>query len=437
MSRIRQMAVATVAALLALAPVGATAQQETLAITGGRVHTMTGPAIDNGVVIVRDGRIVAVGGADTEVPAGATIVDATGMEVLPGFLDAVTRVGLTEIGAVDVTNDSSELGDNNAHLQAATAVHPASEIIPVTRMTGVTQIVAAPTGSGIAGQGSAVALDGWTVEEMLIDPSVYMVVQWPTLQTRGFDRTTFTVFNRSFREAKEAYDEAIAQLQEVLEEARRYDAADVGDDVLRRDLKLEALARVTRGELPMLVNVDDARGIRSAIEFAERNDVRIIIAGGEEAPAVAELLAEKGVAVILGPTQAMPPGPDDPYDYAYARPAKLHAAGVKFALSSFDASSARTLPFEIATAVPYGLPHEEALRAITIYPAQILGLDDRLGSIEPGKLANLAIIEGDPLEIDSRVAQLVIHGRVVDPRDNKHDRLYERYRSRPMREGQQ
>jgi imidazolonepropionase-like amidohydrolase len=435
MNRITRIAVAALALVVALAPASVFAQ-ETLVIRGGRVHTMAGPTIDNGVIVVRDGRIVAVGGADTEVPAGAEVVDATGMEVLPGFFDAVTRVGLTEIGQVDVTNDYSELGDNNPHLQAVTAVHPASEIIPVTRMTGITQIVAAPSGSGIAGQGSAVALDGWTVEEMLIDPSVYMVVQWPTLRTRGFDRATFTAFNRTFREAKEAYDEAIGNLETLLEEARRYDAANVGDDVLRRDLKLEALARVTRGELPMLVNVNDARGIRSAVEFGERNGVRIIIAGGDEAPEVAEMLADKQVPVILGPTQAMPPGPDDPYDYAYARPAKLYEAGVTFALSTFNASSARTLPFEIATAIPYGLPHEEALRAITINPARILGLDDRLGSIEAGKLANLAIVEGDPLEIDARVSQLVIGGRLVDPRDNKHDRLYERYRSRPMRDGQ-
>jgi imidazolonepropionase-like amidohydrolase len=265
-------------------------------------------------------------------------------------------------------------------------------------MTGITQIVAAPSGAGIAGQGSAVSLDGWTVEEMVIDPSVYMAAQGPSLQTRGFDRATFTVFNRSFREAKEAYDEAIANLESLLEEARRYDAAGVGADVLRRDLKLEALARVTRGQLPMLISVDDARGIRDAVEFGERNGVRVIIAGGAESPEVAEMLAEKGIPVILGPTQAMPPGPDDAYDAAYARPAKLHAAGVKFALSTFDASSARTLPFEIASGVPYGLPHEEALKAITLYPAQIRGLDDRLGSIEPGKPANLASVKGDPLE---------------------------------------
>lgn len=411
----------------------------TLVIRAGWVHTLAGDGqnIENGVIVVRDGRIAAVGGAETAVPSGATVLDATGLHVYPGMLDAVTRVGLTEIGAVDVTSDYRELGNNNPHLQAITAVHPASEIIPVTRSTGITQVVAAPSGNGLAGQGSLIQLDGWTVEEMVVDPSVYMVVQWPTLRTRGFDRSTFTFFDRSFREAKEEYDSSIADLEALLENARRYDAAHVGDDPLRRDLKLEALARVTRGELPLAVNVDAARGIRDVVSFAEDNDVRVIVVGGSESPEVADLLAEHDVPVILGPTQSMPPHEDDPYDYAYSRPGKLYAAGVRFAISTFNASSSRTLPFEAAMAVGYGLPHDVALAAVTRAPAEILGVDDRVGTIETGKLANLFVTDGDPLEVTTTVTDLVIGGRVVDPTDNKHHRLWERYRARPTRDGSQ
>ena len=418
------------------APAAAPQEEAPLVIRGGRVHARVGdePAIEGGVVVVRAGLIAAVGGPDTPVPPGAQVIDATDLDVFPGMFDAVTRVGLTEIGAVDVTSDFRELGDSNPHLLAATAVHPASEIVPVTRATGLTHVVAAPSGNGISGQGSLIHLAGWTVEEMLIAPSVYMAVQWPSLQTRGFNRATFTPFNRSFREAKQEYDGSIADLEELLADARRYAAAGVGDDPLRRDLKLEALARVTAGELPLLISADEARAIRDAVAFAERNDVRIIIAGGAEAVEVAEVLVKADVPVILGPTQAMPSAPDDPYDSAYARPGKLHAAGVRFAISTFNASSARTLPFEAAMAVGYGLPWEEAFRAVTLYPAQILGVDDRLGTIEQGKIANLFVSAGDPLDLATGIEHLVIDGRLVDPRDNKHDRLYERYGSRPARQ---
>lgn len=433
--RKRALTLMLLAALAVSAPGAASQDDSTLVIRAGWVHTMVGEdgGIENGVVVVRDGRIVAVGGPDTPAPEGATVIE--GEDLFPGMLDAVTRVGLTEIGAVDVTSDYRELGDNNPHLQAATAVHPASEIIPVTRSTGVTQVVAAPSGNGIAGQGSLIHLDGWTVEEMLIEPSVFMVVQWPSLRTRGFDRSTFTVIDRSFREAKEEYDESVTDLETLLEDARRYDAAGVGDDPLRRDLKLEALARVTRGELAVGVNVDDARGIRDAVDFAERNGVRIIVLGGEESAEVADLLAEEDVPVILGPTQSMPGDGDDPYDAAYSRPGRLHAAGVRFAISTFNASSARTLPFEAGMAVRYGLPYQEALRAVTRYPAEILGVDDRLGTIEEGKIANLFLADGDPLELTTTVSHLIIGGRVVDPTDNKHHRLWERYRARPTRDG--
>lgn len=410
-------------------------QEGGLAIRAAAVHTLVEGAepIAGGVVIVRDGRIVAVGGADTPIPDGVEVIDMPEGHVYPGMFDISTRVGLTEIGQVPVTSDFRELGDNNPHLQAATAVHPASEIIPVTRSNGITHVVAAPAGNGIAGQGSLIHLDGWTVEEMLVDPSVYMVVTWPNLQTRGFDRSTFTVFDRSFREAKEEYDSSIADLEALLEDARRYVAAGVGDDPMRRDLKLEALTRVTSGELPLMVSVSDARGIRDAIAFAERNGVRIIVAGGDEAHEVADELAAAGVPVVLGPTQSMPTASDAPYDEAYARPGMLHAAGVQMAISTFNASSVRVLPYEAGMAVRYGLPREAALAAVTRVPAQILGVDDELGTIETGKLANLMIVDGDPLEIDTNVLGLVIDGAPVDPKGNKHDRLFERYRSRPQR----
>ena len=406
----------------------------TLAIKAGRVHTWDSDlGIENGVVVIDNGIIVAVGGPDTPIPAGVEIIDAGDAGLFPGLFDAVSRLGITEIGAVDVTNDSREMGDNNAHLQAATAVHPASEILPVTRAEGITHAVAAPTGSGIAGQGSLIHMAGWTIEEMSIKRGAYMAVQWPRLRGRRFGFGFGGAASAGeFSERKERYDEQIQMYENLLEDARRYQQAAEANTVVSREMKLEALAKVASGEMPMVISANDTRSITDAVEFGERNNVRVIIAGGSEAWKVREMLAAKNIPVILSATQALPAAENDPYDSIYAQPGMLHEAGVKFAISTFNASASRTLPFEAATAVPYGLPYREALKAITLYPAQILGVDDRLGSIEVGKLANLIVVEGDPLDIRSSVTHLIINGQVVST-DNKHRQLYERYRARPQR----
>jgi imidazolonepropionase-like amidohydrolase len=237
---------------------------------------------------------------------------------------------------------------------------------------------------------------------------------------------------RSYSEAKKEYDEKVQEIEGWLDAARNYEAAiDAGTDV-ERDLKLEAVARVVNGELPLLVSVNDERGIIAVLDFAERNDVRIVILGGSDAWKVADRIAEANVAVILGPTQNLPRDEDYGYDQVYAAPGQLHAAGVKIGFGTFGASASRNLPYEVGSAVPYGLPREEALRAITVNNAEILGVGDRLGTIEPGKIANLIVTDGDPLEIKTQFLHLIVNGQVA-LLDNKHLELYERYRGRPRR----
>jgi imidazolonepropionase-like amidohydrolase len=418
-------------AAAALAAPGATAQE--LVIRGGTVHTLAGPAIPNGAVLIRDGKIVAVGATVAAAP-GATIIDATGKHVYPGLFDAITQLGLTEIGAVDVTNDLTELGTFNPHLLGATAVHPASEHIPVARANGVTHAVAAPgvrTG-GIGGQGSLVNLDGWTVEEMLVAPSVGMMLDWPTIQTRAFGFGTAAQGERSYRDAKRQYDARVDSLETWFDAARQYHHAVGAGTAVPRDLRLEAFGPVLEGTLPLLVTANTTRAILDAVAFADSQKVRLVILGGREAWKVADTLAAKRVPVILGRTAALPGSENEGYDEKYAQPGRLHAAGVAFAISTFDASDSRTVPYEAGFAVPYGLPEEEALRAITAYPAQILGVGDQLGTIEPGKIANLIVTDGNPLEIRTQVEHVVIAGREVSL-ENKHQALYERYRGRPRR----
>src|SRR6266446_5896867 len=197
-----------------------------------------------------------------------------------------------------------------------------------------------------------------------------------------------------------------------------------------RDLKLEALVPVVRSELPLLVFADRSREIRTAVEFCDKQRLRMILAGGSEAYKVKDLLRSKGVPVILRPMLTLPLDEDDPYDRLLSQPAELAAAGVKFAFASFDNSFARRLGQNAANAVAYGLPYDEALRAVTVYPARIFGLDNQIGTIEPGKIANLIVTNGDPLELTTDVLYLFIRGQLTST-NNRHKSLYEKYRSRP------
>ena len=410
------------------------------ALTHATIFTLTGPPIEDGTVLIRDGKIAAVGAA-VEIPKDAQVIDAKGLRVYPGLFDSITQMGLSEIAAVSATVDSSELGAYNPDVVAATAVHPASAHIPVTRASGVTEVIAAPASGGldfsgtrgiIAGQASAIHLSGWTIDEMLIRRSVAMVVNWPTMQTRSFDFSTFSFRERPFNEVKQEYEKKIAELTDWIGRARHYSQAMEKGSSARydRDLKLEAFVPVVRGELPLLVVASKARDIRNAVEFCDKQHFKTILAGAAEAYKVKDLLKSKNIPVILQPTLSLPDEDDDPYDRPMTQPAELSAAGVKIAFASFDNSFARRLGQQAANAVAYGLPYDEALKAVTLYPAQIFSLDKDLGTIEPGKIANLIVTTGDPLELTTDVRYLFIKGQLTSL-ENKHHQLYEEYLRRP------
>ena len=265
----------------------------------------------------------------------------------------------------------------------------------------------------MAGQVSLLHTDGWTVEEMLIEPSVGIVMGWPNMQLRSRNFATGAQTERSYSEAKKEYDEKIEEIDGWLDAARNYAAAIAAGTDVERDLKLEALVRVTNGELPLMVSVNAERDINGALDFAERNSVRVIILGGADAWKVADRLAEANVPVILGPTQNVPRDEDYGYDQVYSAPGQLFAAGVKIGFGTFGASASRNLPYEACSAVSFGLPQEEALRAITINNAEILGVGDRLGTIETGKIGNLIVTDGDPLEIATQFLHLIVNGQVA------------------------
>jgi imidazolonepropionase-like amidohydrolase len=409
-------------------------------ITHAKIFTLAGSPIEDGTLVMRDGKIAAVG-SSVEVPAGAQVIDAQGLQVYPGLFDAVTQMGLSEVGAVSATVDTTETGSYNPDVVAATAVSPSSEHIPVTRASGITEVLAVPASGGfdsgggrgtLGGQASAIHLTGWAIDEMLIKKSAAMVLNFPEIQTQTFDFATFSRKEKPYTEAKQEYDRQINELTDWMDRARHYAEAMVKGSVSKydRDLKLEALAPVVRGELPVLVFADRARDIRNAVEFCDKQKLKIVLAGGKEAFKVKDLLRSKDVPVILRPMLSLPDEEDEPYDRELSQPAELAAAGVKIAIASFDNSFARRLGQNAANAVAYGLPYDQALRAVTINPAEIFGLGNQIGTLEQGKIANIIVTNGDPLELTTDVKYLFIKGQLTST-ENKHHRLYEKYLNRP------
>ena len=431
----------TLCALCVLLAARASAQsQTTYAITHAKIFTVSGAPIEDGTLLIRGGKIAAVG-ANVEVPPGAKVIDGKGLQVYPGLFDAVTQMGLSEISAVSATVDSSETGAYNPDVVAATAVLPSSEHIPVTRAAGITEVLAVPGSGGfdfsgsrgvIGGQASAIHLTGWTIDEMLLKKSIAMVLNWPQIETRTFDFATFSRKEKPYTEAKQEYEKQVAELTDLLDRARHYAVAleHEKNATFERDVKLEALVPVVRGQLPLLVVADRARDIRNAVEYTDKHNLKIILAGGREAYKVKDLLRSKSVPVILRPPLALPSEEDDPYDRLLTQPAELAKAGIKFAIASFDNSFARRLGQNAANAAAHGLPYDEALKSVTLYPAQILGLADQVGTLETGKVANVIVTDGDPLELTTDVRYLFIKGDLTS-RDNKHQRLYEKYLNRP------
>lgn len=426
-------------ALLA-APGWAQSAPAAYAIVGAKIYPISGPPIENGTVIIRDGKIAAVG-RNVAAPSDAQVIDAKGLEVYPGLFDPVTQVGLNEISAVSATVDVAELGEFNPELVAATAVNPASAHIGVTRASGITHVVTAPGvggfdffggGSTLGGQASAMHLSGWTMADMEIRRSVAMVLNWPSIETRSFDFSTFSFKNKPFKEAKEEYDKKVNELSDLLDRARHYaQAVEKGSpQSFARDLKLEALVPVVEGKLPVFVVAEKARDIRNAVEFCGKRNLKMILAGGVEAWKTKDLLKEKNIPVILGPVARLPEEEDDAYDRPMTAPAELVAAGIPIAFASFDTAFSRRLSQQAGNAVAYGLSHDEALKAVTVNAAQMLGLADQLGTIEPGKVANVIVTTGDPLEIRSELRYLFIKGRLTST-DNRHKELYDEYRKRP------
>ena len=420
---------AAIAALTAL-PGALVAQQNAVVIRNATIVPVIGARIANGSVVVRGGRIEAVG-ANITAPSGARVIDGTGLFVYPGMIDAGTSLGLTEIGSVPGSEDTRELGDFNAQNLALTAVNPHSELIPVTRVNGVTTVISGATGGLVSGSAALMDLAGWTPQEMGITSRAAMVMTYPT--TAG-GRGGFGQPQRSAAEREEQLGRQVRQLRSFLADARSYAVvkARAGTRATTRvNQSMEAMIPVIRGEQPVIFDVNTADQIRGVLALADSFSIKVILRGAREAWQLADTLAARRIPVIVGPlTEA--PGGMEPYDMIYAYPGMLAKAGVLIAFRSAEASNARNLPYHAALATAYGLDPDEALRAVTINPARIFGVADRYGSIEAGKVANLLVTTGDPLDVRSIVKHVLIRGEEVSLAD-RHTKLYEQFKSRPKR----
>jgi imidazolonepropionase-like amidohydrolase len=399
-----------------------------VAITNGRIFPIARPPIERGTVVIRDGIIESVG-ASVGVPPGAHVIDAAGSDVYPGFINAQTTMGLNDPGAGNF-GDANELLDFNPQLRAHVAFHNDSEAIPVARANGLTTVMATPGGGILSGQVAVMNLDGFTFEESTVAASVGISFQFPRIAGggRGGGRGAPPP-DRNYEDLKKERDAQLDRVARLLDDARAYMKA-AGPN-RHRDLVLDSLVPIVEKQQPLITRVSTEQEIRDAVAFADRAGVRIVIAApGAEAAAAAPLLRERNIPVIVLQVLTLPTRPDWPHEISYAAPGNLVKAGVKIALAVTSETNARQLPYHAAQAVAWGLPREEALKALTINAAEMLGIGDRAGSIEPGKMGNVIVTKGDPLEVRTQVMHVVVAGRDV-PLDNRHLSLYERYSKRP------
>jgi imidazolonepropionase-like amidohydrolase len=412
----------------------ASAQQaaNVIVIRNAKIVTVTGAVIERGSVLIRDGKIAEVG-AKVTAPGNAKVIDATGLSVYPGMIDCGTQLGLTEIGSIQETHDTTELGDFNPHMRAIVAVQPHSELIPVARANGITTAITHPSGRLVSGQAALINLDGWTWQEMTVKAPAAMWMEYPRAP-RG--RGAAFIQAEGGAGATQLRDRQLASLREKIEDAQAYAkakdarAADKSLPPHPVDHVLEALIPVVKGEMPVLMVANGEREIKGAIEIADKYKLKLIISGAGDAWKVASTLKEKNIPVIIGPVTEVPGNEDDDYDVNYSLAAKLYKAGVKFAFQTDDAAYVRNLPYQAGTSAAFGLPKDEALKAVTIYPAQIFGVDKLLGSVEVGKMANLIVTDGDPLEFKTSVKHMFINGKPVDL-STRHTRLYDKFNARP------
>ncbi len=402
------------------------AKTGTFALTNATIETITNGTLNAATLIIRNGKIEAVG-TNVTVPQDAEVINCTGLRIYPGMIDSGTRLGLVEIGQIPQASDESEKGEVNPHMKALTAINPNSAIIPVTRVSGVTTVITSPNGGLLPGTAALINLFGYTPDQMFAGFEG-VVVNFPNTGRRGFfDR-------RTEEEIKKASERALKQLDDAWDKAVQYhqlDSASAGKGVQYYP-EMQAMLPVVRGSQPLMIEVNAQKDIEAALKWVKEKKVKkVIFMGVAEGWRVADEIAKAGIPVIVGPVIAIPTRDYDRYDQAYANAGMMKRAGVKVAIRSHEDGNGnyRNLPHHAGFAVAYGMNKEDALKAITIVPAEIFGVSNKLGSIETGKNATLFICNGDPFETKTEVSQVFIDGWKI-PMVSRQSQLYDEFLKR-------
>ncbi|MGH7607034.1 MAG: amidohydrolase family protein, partial [Gemmatimonadales bacterium] len=390
---------------------------QTIAITGGTVYPVSGPKLDNATVLIQGGRIAAVG-TSVAIPAGATRIDAAGKWITPGLIDGASQMGLREISAVQATNEGTLRGTEiAAAFNVLEGINPASTLIPVTRIAGVTTTLAVPGGGLILGQAALIDLDGQTIEAMRIQSPAAMVADMSEDakgagggSRAGVAQRLRRVFDDALEYARRRTDYNRAQMQDL--------AASAAD--------LDALLPVLRGQLPLIIVANRRSDIETALRIGREYKLRLILAGAAEGWMIAGQIAAAGVPVLVQPLDNIPSY--DALGIRYENAALLAEAGVKVALLETETENARNLRQQAGNAVAYGMSWEQALRAVTLTPAEIFGVAETYGSLAPGKVANVVVWSGDPFAFSTAVEHVFIRGREI-PLRSRQTELLERYRT--------
>jgi imidazolonepropionase-like amidohydrolase len=401
-----------------------------IALLNATIHTVSDGVIENGIVLIDGERIVFVGN-NVKPTADYTMIDLTGKHIWPGMIDAGTSLGLIEISAVPVTVDNAEVGNFNPNMRAFTAINPNSAAIAINRVEGVTTVIAEPSSGLISGVATLIDLFGYSPDSMAVKADAAMIMNWPISGRRGwFDQ-------RTDEQLKEQFETQLKEMKETWNKAKFYhtmmsafEASPSGKTQPDKDQQMEGMRNVFRGTLPVMIRVDREGDIKEALKWvADNPDVKFIFTSVAEGWRVADEIAAANVPVIVGPVLRLPSRGYDHYLRPYQNAGLLHKAGVLVALRTGQTENVRNLPFQAGYAATYGMPYDEAVKSITLNPAKIFGVDDRIGSISEGKIANLVVTNGDLLETMTQVEMVFIRGRDI-PLTSRQEQLYRQFINR-------
>lgn len=392
------------------------------ALVNGDVYTVTNGILKETSVLINGNRIESVG-TNINVTDDYEILDCSGMRIYPGLFDSGSKLGLQEIGSLPETRDFAEVGEFNPEVKALTAVNPNSELIAIARVNGITTVHAVPTGGLFSGQSAIINLDGFTTEEIKVISPAGLHLNFP-------EKGMPSIFSKEkLEEAEKKYNEEIKKLNSIWKLAENYYRNSKDDSLFQIDLRFEPFISVFKKSLPLIITVNNDYDILKAIEWVKEKEIKVIFSGVAEGWRVADKIADSKIPCLAGPILTLPSRGESKYDVTFNNLNVLNKAGVKCAFRTNETENVRNVPYELAAAISFGMSENEALKMITINPAEIFGIEKDYGSIEAGKIANLIVIKGNIFDVKNNPSHVFIKGKNI-PLVSRHTILYEQFKNR-------